>query len=457
MPVLPARARTQLLGAVQQAGIEIGVHLHVALQTLFGLSELRQQPGFGIDLPDAALDRGLLVQYRDDGRVVFGKAGGQVVALLLKLGQHAFRIDRLLQYGGALFPEIERGVLRAERVVRVFRRFELALEQRQLLIEKGNRLLRFRRFSVEVLAHVLLADRRQDLTGTQRIGALQAGLDHIRFLGRLYDPQVLLQRFDGAHHRDPRQREGAAGFRGQRRDGQRERAVGGLHGERLAHASGRPEVRAAIVERVFAAASRDQRERLAHQARRRIERRHVGALPTPYVAALPKETGRRQAGLARRPPAPEDGKVLRLHVDVEPHLFDRRRQHQPRLQDVDLVGRGGLDIEHARHTRQHVGGRSRGQVVLDLDQDVRLVDRRCQNRVADAGQRRDESNRTDQETAVVERVEQRIGVDETVVRLGPRRRRREHHEAFAARSIERGRLEGSVGRSIHVTAPASTG
>jgi hypothetical protein len=71
------------------------------------------------------------------------------------------RRGRLLQAHPCLFTQVDRAMAVAELVVAVLRLFQLALQDRQLLVQEGQRLFRLLGLARQVLAHVLAPDLAQ--------------------------------------------------------------------------------------------------------------------------------------------------------------------------------------------------------------------------------------------------------------------------------------------------------
>ena len=192
LPTLPARI-SELLGIVQQRGVQLGVHAHVAHQPHHVLFQVGQLLDVVADAVHVAGQRGDLPVDGQDAGVSGREARDQVLALGAQFHHLGLRVHRLRQDQLGFLAQVDGAALVAQGVVLGLGRVQVLLHLGQLLLQEAQRLLGLRRLPVHVLLHVLRADLVQHGGGQRGIVAFQRDADHARGATALEDAHARLR------------------------------------------------------------------------------------------------------------------------------------------------------------------------------------------------------------------------------------------------------------------------
>ncbi|MNI22265.1 hypothetical protein D3C73_758170 [compost metagenome] len=363
--------QAQLLRVVQEARVQLGVDPHITHQAHHVLLQVRQLLDVVADAADVVRQRSNLPIDGHNAGMARRKARDQFLALGAQVHHPRLRFNRLAQDQLGLFAQVDGAALVAQGVVLGFGGIQFALEQRQLLFQKAQRLLGLRRLAVHVLLHVFLADLVQHGGGQRRVVAFQRDADHARRTAPLEDAHVRLHVFNRRQARAARDGELRAGAARQRVDMHVHHAATGqaeLFG--LAHRAAERGARELVGHRVAPFALRGHDERLAQPFVGHVQVRDRDRLTAPGVAAARQAGGIRQGFVALCQPFAHYGEVARLGVDVQQELIDRGPHHHARTQHFHFARGLCLGIEHGRHIAQQAARLPIGRFFFNLHDDV---------------------------------------------------------------------------------------
>ena len=189
-----ARARhIQLLGLVQQGGIELVADLQVAGQAQQFLLGIRQLADLAAEAGLACLQLANLAQQGTVGRVIAGKAAIHLRLLQAQLLDAGFNRDLLLQQALGLHGDVHgvgRGLVTGHGLLRFL---HLLAHGGQLVLDELQLGSRLGRAALDVLADIGLNDLLHYSFSARRIGIFVGDKENAGFLALLRNIDVLLQ------------------------------------------------------------------------------------------------------------------------------------------------------------------------------------------------------------------------------------------------------------------------
>ena len=354
---LPGLGHLELLGVVEQGGVEVAVHLHVAAEAHHLLLAPGQalHPAFG--LAHLAGELGdLLVEGRHDvGPFLVGAQ--QVLPLLPEGGHLPLQAHALLEQHPGLLREVHGPGAAAVLVEPLLGHLQLALELGHLLLDEGQGLGGLLGLPLDVLLDVLVDDLVEDLGAADGVPVLVGKAQDVGLLALLGDAQVPAQVLDGLENGLADQEEGLAGGGGQAPDLEEHGLALVVGLDLLAHLAVRDQSSLFVLPTVGAV-------RLGLDAER----------PAPHVGR-DLELVHQQLGGVRAAPhqgVADEGIEARPCLDVQGEGAYRVAQHPVAADDLDLrLGHRGL-FEEALQGQG--GGPVRvGLPVLDLQQGAHFI------------------------------------------------------------------------------------
>ncbi|MCY1515748.1 hypothetical protein D9M68_503480 [compost metagenome] len=235
------------------------------------------------------------------------------------------------------------------------------------------------------------------------IVGLPAHIDHAGLLALLDHAQLALQLEHGELRGMPRQLEGAAGPGVDRGHEQVDCAARHRAVLRLADPAVQRGVEVGVREGVGAVLAGGQQELLALEGRRHVHLRDRDPLGARHIAAHAEEA---RPGQRLRMPCDEgahDRDVVRPCLDEQLGVLDRLAEHHARLQDLGLARGRRLHAHAVDRGIARAAGRAFG--ILELDQHVRFVHARPEERVARAQHQHRGGDRGDQPSVVQHQVD----------------------------------------------------
>jgi len=401
----------QLLGLVEQRGVQLVADLQVAAQAQQFLLGVWQFADLPIEAGLAAFQLGDLLEQRAVGRVFTGEAAIHFGLLHVQLLDAGLDRDLLLQQALGLHGDVDRLGLGLVGVHRRLRRLDLAAHDRQLLPDETQLRGGFGRIAVHVLAHIGLGHFLQEPASQVGVLVLIAQLQDAGLLALLGRLDLPLQRGDHVQATLPGDTEMGAGVGGQRLDQQGHLVPAGLFADLTLKQDLAFFVKQGVPARRIAHFKGHRRTKHGLGHRQPGDRK---TLSTPAVAVQAEQgRGDRAFGLRLEPPRkeiPQQRQPLGRDLRVQLQLIHRLAHHRARGDQRHFGGRRRTGPVHPQRGQVGQAG-NRGHLGFDLDHGLGLVHRRCEQRVGDTDHEEQPGNARNQPFVVQQHAHQFAQVD----------------------------------------------